>query len=82
MNTSSSYCVDVRSVELDQDELSPDKIVSGEPQMFSRVFSASYNGNVIRGVWRLTEGQYFVDMIPILSIDIICYRHCDRCRRG
>jgi uncharacterized protein len=52
-----SHCVDVKSLELDRDELSPDSIVSGEPQMFSRVLSTSYNGNVVRGVWKLTEGR-------------------------
>lgn len=52
-----SYCVDIKSLELERDDLNPDSIVSGEPQMFSRVLSTSYNGNVVRGVWKLTEGQ-------------------------
>mmetsp|Transcript_16733 Transcript_16733/g.25128 ORF Transcript_16733/g.25128 Transcript_16733/m.25128 type:complete len:122 (-) Transcript_16733:192-557(-) len=51
-----SYSCSVREVELDEDQLEPNKVVSGSPVVSSRVLSTSYNGNVVRGIWKCTEG--------------------------
>ena len=51
-----SYAVSVASVSLTKDDLDPSKILNGNPEVFSAVMSTSYNGHVVRGIWKCTEG--------------------------
>ena len=51
---SASYSV--KDVVLDKDILDPSKIVSGNPEVFSKILSTSMNESVIRGIWKCTAG--------------------------
>ncbi len=51
-----SYAVVVAGVSLTKDDLDPSKIISGNPEVFSAVMSTSYNGRIVRGIWKCTEG--------------------------
>lgn len=51
-----SYAASARGVELLKDDVDPSKILAGNPEVFSTVLSSSYNGNVVRGIWKCTEG--------------------------
>ena len=56
INTAECYCIKVRDIALSQDTLDESKIVQGSPEIYSTVLSSSYNGNIIRGVWKCTVG--------------------------
>jgi uncharacterized cupin superfamily protein len=51
-----SYAVNVRDIALTEDEMDPSTVLAGSPQIASVVMSSSYNGNVVRGIWRCTAG--------------------------
>ena len=51
-----SYVLQVKDVQLTKDALDPSSVLAGSPEVFSVVLSSSYNGNVVRGIWKCTEG--------------------------
>jgi uncharacterized protein len=48
--------VDVAALELESDELPPEQVVAGTPQVSSRVLDRSRDGRIERGVWEITPG--------------------------
>ena len=53
---SGTYATLVREVELHRDDIDPAKLVSGSPEIYSAIMSTSYNGKILRGIWKCTVG--------------------------
>ena len=51
-----SFTASVAEVELFDEPLGPDQIVSGSPQVSHRLLAGSGDGRVQRGVWQITPG--------------------------
>ncbi|MGW5849368.1 cupin domain-containing protein [Streptomyces sp. NPDC055254] len=47
---------DVPDAELEDDELDPEQIVSGDPVVTGRVLWESADGKQVRGIWQITPG--------------------------
>ena len=52
----SGNCYCVKDAVLDKDDLDPSNIVSGNPEVYSKILSTSLNESVIRGIWKCTAG--------------------------
>jgi uncharacterized cupin superfamily protein len=54
--TGPSFALHVADVELTEDQLDPEQIVSGRPVVSSAVLWTSADGSQERGVWQITPG--------------------------
>ena len=51
-----SLLVEGSTAELQRDELPPETILEGDPEVFSTVLDTSPDGRIIRGIWEITPG--------------------------
>jgi uncharacterized cupin superfamily protein len=50
------FALSVADAELEDSELDPAQVVSGEPRVSELVLSESADGRVVRGIWQMTPG--------------------------
>ncbi|QIB46422.1 cupin domain-containing protein [Streptomyces aureoverticillatus] len=51
-----SFAVHIPDVELEEEPLDPEQIVSGEPVVTGKVLWESADGKQLRGIWQITPG--------------------------
>ncbi|MHC0432614.1 cupin domain-containing protein [Streptomyces sp. O3] len=51
-----SFAVRIPDVALEPEPLTPDQIVSGEPEVTGKVLWESADGRQLRGIWQITPG--------------------------
>ncbi|MFD5698917.1 cupin domain-containing protein [Streptomyces lasiicapitis] len=51
-----SFAVHISDVELEEEPLDPEQIVSGEPVVTGKVLWESADGKQLRGIWQITPG--------------------------
>jgi uncharacterized cupin superfamily protein len=55
-STSLGFALSVADAELEESELDPAQIVSGDPRVSELVLDESEDGRVVRGIWQMTPG--------------------------